>query len=417
MATVVRLLRPTEFLLKRRYVLILLLLVAVLVIWSFAKKSEPTGVPFAKVKRETLVSTLVSNGKVEPLRYASVRVDTAGLVVELPVKEGQKVPRGAELAKLNVPGLGAQLAAAQSRVEQAKAELAVIERGGQRTELADIDASLARARLDREAAQREYNALHRLEEKQAATREEVEAARGKLRQTELAIESLERKRTVLVGSSDRAVAEARRREAEADVRLAQRRIDDTIVRTPITGMIYNLPVRLGAYLNAGDPVANIGELDRLRVRVYIDEPELGRVTVGLPVNITWDALPGKQWQGTVEQLPTQVQPLGTRQVGEVLCTIENPGHELVPGTNVNAEIRASVIAGALTIPKEALRRDVNGTGVFALTGNTVQWRPVKAGSASINRVQITEGVTEGDAVALPTSSALHDGQKVSPVYP
>lgn len=402
---------------KRRYVLILLVFVAALLIWSFAKKSEPAAVSFARVKRETLVSSLQSNGKVEPLRFASVRVDTAGLVAELPVKEGQKVAQGAELAKLSVPGLGAQLASAQARVEQAKAELAVIERGGHRTELADIDASLARSRLDREAAQREYIALHRLEEKQAATREEVESARGKLRQTELAIEALERKRTVLVGSSDRAVAEARLREAEADVSLAERRIADTVVRTPIAGVVYSLPVHQGTYLSAGDPVANVGVLDRLRVRVYVDEPELGRVAVGLPVNITWDALPGKRWEGTVEQLPTQIQPLGTRQVGEVLCTIENPGQELVPGTNVNAEIRSSAIAAALTIPKEALRRDVNGTGVFALTGNTIQWRAVKAGSASINRVQITEGVTEGDAVALSTGVPLHDGQRVAAVFP
>ncbi|MBZ5595508.1 MAG: efflux RND transporter periplasmic adaptor subunit [Acidobacteriia bacterium] len=402
---------------KRRHVLILLAPLAVILVWSFAKKNEPPEVPFAKVKRETLVSTLASNGKVEPLRYASVRVDTAGLVVELLVKEGQRVAQGAELAKLSVPGLAAQLATAQVRVEQARAELAVIERGGHRTELADIDANLARTRLDREAEQREYNALHRLEEKQAATREEVESARGKLRQTELEIEALDRKRTVLVGSTDRAVAEARLREAEAEVRLAERRIADSVVRAPMGGVVYGLPVRLGAYLNAGDPVANIGVLDHLRVRIYIDEPELGRVAAGLPVNITWDASPGKQWQGTVEQLPTQIQPLGTRQVGEVLCTIENPGRELIPGTNVNAEIRASVIENALTIPKEAMRRDTNGTGVFAFTGGAVHWRPVKAGSTSISRVQILEGVTQGDAVALPTSSTLHDGQKVTPVYP
>ena len=402
---------------KRRHLLILLLPLAVLLIWSFAKKSEPPTVPFAKVKRETLVSTLQSNGKVEPLQYASVRVDTAGLVARVAVKEGQRVAQGAELAELSVPGLAAQLAAAQARAESAKAELATIAGGGHRADLAAIEGSLARARLDREAAQREYNALHRLEQKQAATREEVEGARGKLRQSELEIEALERKRAVLVGSSDRAVAEAKLHEAEADVHLAERRMADTVVRSPIAGVVYSLPVRMGAYLNAGDPVASVGVLDRLRVRVYVDEPELGRVATGLPVNITWDALPGKQWEGTVEQLPTQVQPLGTRQVGEVLCTIENPGRELVPGTNVNAAIRASVMANALTIPKEALRRDVNGTGVFALTGSTIHWRTVRAGSSSISRVQITEGVTDGDAVALPANSALHDGQRVSAVYP
>ena len=401
---------------KRHILLILLLLLCAVLLWAYARKSGPTVAPFAIVKRETLVSTLPTNGKVEPIRYASVRVDMAGLVAQLAVKEGQRVAQGAELVRLSVPGLDAQLAAAQSRVEQAKAELDNIERGGRKAELVEIENSLEHAKLDRDAALRDYNALHRLEAKQAATHEEVEQARGKLRQAALDIESLERKRAALIGASDRAVAAARLREAEADVQLARRKIGDTVVRSPMAGIVYSLPVRQGAYLNAGDPVASVGVLDRVRIRVYVDEPELGRVTAGLPVDITWDALPGHHWQGAVEQLPTQIQALGTRQVGEVLCTIENPGRELVPGTNVNADIRSRVVENGLTIPKEALRRDASGTGVFVLAGDTVHWRAIKTGASSISRVQILEGVAEGAAVALPTDRTLHDGEKVAPVY-
>ena len=402
---------------KRHVLLILLLFLAAVVFWAYTKKNEPPRVSFAKVKRETLISTLITNGKVEPLTYAAVRVDTAGLVVNLPVKEGQRVAKGALLAELNAPGLQAQLTAALARVEQAKAELDNIERGGRKADLVEIESSLNRAKLDREAELRDYNALRRLEEKQAATREQVESARGKLRQTEIQIESLGHKRAALVASSDRAVAEAKLREAEASVQLARQRIAGTVIHSPITGVVYSLPIRQGAYLNVGDLVANVGVLDRLRVRVYVDEPELGRVAVGLPVNITWDAAPGQRWKGTVEQMPTEIEALGTRQVGDVLCTIENSGHELVPGTNVNAEIQASVVANALTIPKEALRRDANGFGALTLSGDTVRWRTVKTGASSISRVQILAGAAEGDAVALPTDFTLRDGEKVSPVYP
>jgi len=404
--------------LKKRYILlILLLLVGAVLLWAYARKNEPQVSPFARVKRETLVSTLPTNGKVEPIRYASVHVDVAGLVAQLAVKEGQRVSQGAELARLSVPGLEAQLAAAQSRVEQAKAELDNIERGGRKRELVEIENGIERAKLDHEAALRDYNALHRLEGKQAATHEEVEQAQGKVRQATLDIESLERKRAALIGSSDRPVAAARLHEAEADVQLARRRMADTVVRAPMAGIVYSLPIRQGAYLNAGDLVAKVGVLSRVRVRVYVDEPELGRVAAGLPVDITWDALPGRHWPGAVEQLPAEIQPLGTRQVGEVLCTIENPGQELVPGTNVNADIRSRVVENALTIPKEALRRDSTGAGVFVLAGDTVHWRAVKTGTSSINRVQILDGLAERDPVALSTDRSLHDGEKVAPVYP
>jgi len=403
--------------LKRRNVLlVLLMLAAVIVFWAYSRKNEPAGVHFAKVQRETLLSMLPTNGKVEPLEFASVRVEAAGLVIQLPVKEGRNVAKGAELAELSAPGLESQLSSAQVRVEQAQAELDRIERGGRKAELTEIASSLDRAKLDRDAALRDYNALRRLEEKQAATREEVATAQGKLRQSELEIDGLEKKRAALVVSADRAVAQARLREAQAEVQLARQRIAQTVVRSPIAGVVYSLPVRLGAYLNVGDLVANVGELSRLRVRVYVDEPELGRVTVGLPVTITWDGLPGQKWQGVVQQMPAQIQTLGTRQVGEVLCTIPNPGRGLVPGTNVTAEIQASVVQNALTIPKEGLRRDSGGTGALVLRDGAVHWKKVTTGTSSVNRVQIIEGLSEGDSVALSTGIAIYDGEKVKPLY-
>ena len=59
------------------------------------------------------------------------------------------------------------------------------------------------------------------------------------------------------------------------------------------------------------------------------------------MTITWDALPGHQWKGEVDKLPTQIVPLGTRQVGEVGCVIENPDRDLLPNANINADIQAS----------------------------------------------------------------------------
>ena len=91
----------------------------------------------------------------------------------------------------------------------------------------------------------------------------------------------------------------------------------SVVRAPIAGTVYQFDLKPGAYLNAGDLVASIGQLDRVRVKVFVDEPDLGRVKRGMPVGITWDAMPGRQWKGVVDKTPTQIVALGTRQVGEV----------------------------------------------------------------------------------------------------
>jgi HlyD family secretion protein len=382
--------------------------------WIYHQKSEAPRIPFAKVVRETLISTLHTNGKVEPIRWQAVRVERAGLVRGVPVQEGQVVSEGAPLAILRDTGLQADLDAAEARVAQARADLANIERGGKPLELTGIEGDLARVRAEREADEREYNSLRKLADKQAATQVEVRAAETKLRSAELAIDALEKRRAALVTKADQTVAQARLRDAEAALELAKSRISQTVIRAPISGTVYDLTARPGMYLNAGDPVANVGQTNRLRVRVYVDEPELGRVQEGQSLAITWDALPGRTWEGTVERKPADIVPLGTRQVGEVLCTIDNPGRELIPGTHVDAHIRTAAVPNALTLSKECLRRDAGGVGVWVLRGDHVAWQPVTTGISSITRVQILSGLAEGDAAALPTELTLHNGDAVTP---
>ena len=394
---------------------ILLLFIAAGAWWVWHKKTEAPQVPFAKVKRETLISTLPTNGKVEPIEWQTVRSESEGLVEKVPLQEGQFVAKGALLAQLSQSGLAADLSAAEARVAQVQADLATLDAGGKSAELVDIENSMAKARFDKEAAQRDYNALKRLADKQAATLNDVQQAQGRLREADLQIEGLNKRRAALVGKTDKSVATARLRDAEAAVALARSRIAQTEIHAPISGIVYGLKVRPGAFLHAGDEITNIGQLDRVRVRVYVDEPELGRVAVGQPVAITWTAQPGKQWKGTVEKGATGIIALGTRQVGEVLCTIDNPGKELVPGTNVDAEIRTSVVENALTIAREALRREAAGLGVYLLDGGVIHWRAVQTGVSSVTRVAITQGVKDGDAVALPTEEVLKDGERVKPV--
>jgi HlyD family secretion protein len=234
-----------------------------------------------------------------------------------------------------------------------------------------------------------------------------------VRQSEIEIEGLENRRKSLLDRTEIAAARARLQDAEVALNLARQRAGLNTLTAPIAGEIYGLAVRPGAYLNVGDPAANVGRLDRLRVRVYVDEPELGRVAEGQPVTITWDALPGKQWHGTVERKPASIQALGSRQVGEVICSIENPGRELIPGANVNAEIRTAVVEDAMVVPKETLRHDAQGDYVFALNGDTIARRPVKKGASSVTAIQVVEGLAEGDAVALPSDIPLKPGDRVA----
>jgi HlyD family secretion protein len=244
---------------------------------------------------------------------------------------------------------------------------------------------------------------------------EVQAQSDKVRQVEIEIAGYEKRRNSLVARPDVDAAEARLQDAETTLRLARQRAEQGVVRAPMAGEVYGLAIRQGAYLNTGDLAANIGRLDRLRVRVYVDEPLLGRVAEGEPVTIRWEALPGKQWQGAVSRKPTAIQALGSRQVGEVICLIENPGRDLIPGTNVDAEIRTAVVNDALVIPKETLHHDDAGDYVLLLQGATVERRAVKTGVATVTLLQVIEGLSEGSQIAIPGDVPLKPGDRVTPV--
>jgi len=153
------------------------------------------------------------------------------------------------------------------------------------------------------------------------------------------------------------------------------------------------------------------------VTVYVDEPDLEKVRKGEPVLITWDAMSGRQWKGTVDRLPTQVVPLGTRQVGEVGCVIENPDRDLLPNANITADIESTEVPNALALPKEAIRRQGPEIGVYLLQGDHITWRKIGLGVSSYTKSQVVSGLNEGDAVALPTEKPLKNGSRVAPVFP
>jgi HlyD family secretion protein len=401
---------------SRSWLAILLVGAAIIVMWVATKRAAPQEVEFVKVTRETLVSSLSTNGKVEPIEWMPVRSERAGLITRVMVSRGQQVAKDQPLVELDTRVASADLSKAHAGIQEAKAQQQVLTQGGRAAERQDIESNLSRARLDLDAARKNYQALDRLVAKQAATRQELDSARQLVDQLQLRIQALEKSKTALVTGVDKEIARARLQEAQSAATVAQSNLDLSTIRAPMDGTLYDFDLKQGSYVNPGDAIAKVGRLDRVRVTVYVDEPDLGKVHEGEQVIITWDALPGHQWKGKVDKLPTQIVPLGTRQVGEVGCIIENPDRDLLPNANINAEIQASVVHNALAIPKEAIRRQGSETGVLLLQDDRVVWRKVTLGISSYTRSQVISGLSEGDAAALPSEKPIQSGSRVQPVF-
>ena len=381
------------------------------------RRAAPPQVPFEIAKRQALVSMLSTNGKVEPVEWAQVTSERAGRISQLFVHRGEAVRAGTPLLQLETPSADADLAAAQDHLTQAQANLASLEEGGRAADLAEIDASLSKLAVEKEAAQRDAASLERLLAQKAATRDELDVARDRLKRIQAEMEGLQKRRLALAPTQDLGAAQSRVKNAASALALVKSQIEQATILSPREGIIYDLPVHTGAWLSAGDAVGRVGRVDRLKVQLYVDEPDLGKVRLGLPVTVTWDALPGHEWTGIISQLPSQIIALGTRQVGEVTVIVDAPQHDLPPGANIDAKLKAQVVENALTVSKGSLRREDGAVGAFVLEGNRIAWRPVKIGITSETKAEILSGIKDGESLALPVDRPLKNGLEVTPVYP
>ncbi|MBV9265098.1 MAG: efflux RND transporter periplasmic adaptor subunit [Acidobacteriaceae bacterium] len=404
----------------KRYWLLLILPALLIVWWGIGRGDSGPVVHFTSVKRITISSTVATNGKAEPAQWAAARAEIAGVVRTISVQRGQVVKAGQPLVTLDTAAAQSALTSALAQEQQARTETATLGHGGRPSQLAAIEDQVRTAQTTLEIAQRNYDSMRRLASEQAATKLQVLDAKDALDRAKLQLQAAQDRRQTLVTSSDKTDAQARLENAQAAVALAKHQLQLGTIVAPNAGTVYQFDLKLGAYLQPGDLVALIGDLDRMKVMVYVDEPDLGRVGLGMAVNVTWDARPGQRWWGRVDRMPTEVVALGSRTVGEVTTIVENPNHDLLPGVSVNATVVSKIAKDALGIPKAGLRTLNGSDGVYKLSGNKIVWTPVKTGISDVNSVEIFAGLGDGDKVAdrvvEPSDAEIRDGMRVRPVF-
>ena len=378
-------------------------------------RNTPPEVTFTKATRETISSSVSTNGKVDPAESAQARAEASGRVENILVKLRQNVQAGDALVQLDTGQLRQDLESAEARIAGVKSDLAVIDAGGRQPEKVALQTQIDSANVELKAAQEEYDKEVKLEARGGTTREQVTIRKNRVESIQSTIRGLNQRITTLVAPTDRAPLEARLRQEQAAKEQIELRIRQSVVRAPISGTIYQFDLKPGAYLNPGDVVATIGRLSQVHVIVYVDEPDLGRVRPGLPVTITWDAMPKREWSGTVDRMPIEIHSLDSRQVGDVTCIIDNPNLDLLPGTNVTARIKSETAENVVTIPKEAVFHESGKTGVYILVGDHLEWRDITQGVNNVTRTEVKE-LKEGDVIALPSDRTLAKGLVVTPVY-
>jgi len=212
-------------------------------------------------------------------------------------------------------------------------------------------------------------------------------------------------------------AQAALEDAQASRQAARQVLAGTSVQAPSAGTIYSMNVNATEFVEQGKLLLQMADLHQERVRAYFDEPEIGKLAVGQPILIKWDARPGMVWHGHIERTPITVITYGTRNVGEVLIHIDDADGRLLPDTNVTVTVTTSSEANALSIPRDALRSENGKTYVYKIVGEELKKTFVVTGAINLTQAAIVSGLRTGDWVATGTTTGqpLQEGVPITRV--
>jgi HlyD family secretion protein len=400
---------------RRWWIAALAILGAVVALAAFVShRDDSVPIRTAAVEKGTIRSLVTTNGKIEPIENFEAHAPATTSVSRVYVKEGDSVKKGELLVVLDDAEARAQAARSQTQLRVAQAERSAAERGGTQEEVLSLDAQLVKAKTDRDAAQRNLDALKKLQPQGAATAGEVRAAEDVLANADAQLTFLQHKQTKRYSNAELARVEAQQAEAQATYEAAQDVLAKSNIRAPFDGIVYSLQVKKGGFVNAGDLLLQVADLRKVLVRAYVDEPDVARLAPGDRIEITWDAVPGRIWPATVTAVPSTVKLHGTRNVGETTSIVDNKDLKLLPNINVGVTIIAAQHDNVLVVPREAVRMDDTKPYVLQVSGHRLKRQDVETSFSNLTQAEVTRGLAAQDIVAINSINGkpIGDGTQV-----
>jgi len=358
----------------------------------------------ATVERGTMVRSVVATGKVEPMTKIEIKSKANGIIKALRVNVDSVVTEGDVLVELDKDQLLAQQRGAEANLLAARAALE------------GAEAQLKKNAVEAEGpdvafARRAFERAQSLFEQQLIPQASLDDAHS-------AVDVAENKRRA--AQSQLFVSQARVSEARAQVAQAKAAADraaedlaNATIRSPIRATVLTRDVEMGSpvssILNLGANatlVMTLGDIDQVFVRGKVDEADIGRVQLGQPARIRVETFRDTVFNGKV----TQISPMGVEKDNvttfEVRVSIDNPGKQLKANMTANAEIVLEEHPKSLLLPEVAIVYDGKKHSFVDLVDpgakNGRRRVPVTLGVGNGTRIQLLDGVKEGDRVVLPS---------------
>lgn len=336
-------------------------------------------VPALTVGTTDLESTLQISGNLVPQTRVAILAKLPGTLSRVAVQIGDRVRAGQTVAVMDRREIDAQVDAAAAAVNVAHASLE------------SAEAALANAVLEHERSQRLFEAG-------AVPRQQLDATQTGRRSA----------------TAQRELAKANVAQAEAALRRARATQRDTILTSPIDGVIVERNYDAGSLVGPGDkPVVAVADLRSLKLEAGVSELEAGRLRTGMPARITVQARPGEFFEGRLAAIAPEVDPRNRHFTIEIRTT--NPG-SLLAGMYATATIPTEHVSNAVAIPRDAVATRGGRRVVLKVEAGTAHEVAVTEGLSNGTQVEISNGLQSGDVIVADARRDVAPGTTVNPVF-
>ena len=331
----------------------------------------------------------------------TVRVSTqvAGIVGQVAIELGTEVRQGDLLVRLDPRELTLTVTRAESALRQVEAQLGLT--AGSH-EPADEDvASVRQARAARDDARNAYMRAQQLTARQLLAKVELDSAETRLKIAEASYQAaIDNARSLKAALEDRRAA----------LDLARKRLDDSLVRAPVSGAVAERTVQAGEFVRENTTVATIVRMDALVLETAIQERHAGVIRPGQQVEFVVEAFPKRLFHGTVTYLGPAIDP-ATRTF-PIEVAVPNREHELRPGFFAKGAVLTHTDPQVLAAPEAAVSTLAGVSAVFVIADGKARQQEVTVGTRQDGLIEIVDGLAGSERLATSQLNQLATGSRV-----
>lgn len=359
------------------------------------------------VVRADFVQSVVASGHVEAPYRVNIGSQITGVVVEVPVAEGQTVKAGDTLVKLDDKELRATVSQMEGAVAQAEARMRQL----RELTLPAAEESLKQAQATMRNAQAAYDRALKLAADGYGTKaslddatKALDIARAQLRSAEFQVF------TNRPGGSDYVMSETLLNQARSNLATAQSRLGYTVITAPRDGVLISRAVERGNVVQPSNVLMQLSPFVDTQLVVLIDEKNLGLIGVGQKALASADAYPKESFPAEVFYINPGVDL--ARASVQVKLRVPDPPPYLRQDMTVSVDIETARHANALVLPTADIRGASGGKAwVLAVDGGRTVRKDVRVGLSGGGKSEILEGLKSGELV-LPATAATREGRRV-----